>query len=267
MADLITSAAVGVPASPLLLADGTAAAPTYSFADEDDMGFFREAAGSLGVSVGGSLRWEFQATQALSQIAGSAAVPAIAQQTVSDAGIYWPSLNQVGLTAGSEAVIWDNDGSTPTWRLAVTGGIGELGEDGFRWGHLFVEAGTETDVSISVREVNTGIHSPAAKQLSLVAFGESVVVDNDASTPEMKPDTNNVWDLGTSSRKWRNIWAVVTNFGDINLRGQHDNAHWTITEDRKGIYVHDRRTGRAYRLVMEELDDPSEAAAPLGEVE
>jgi len=46
---------------PLLLSDGTAGAPIYSFASEATTGFFRSASGTIGVAIGGGNRYLFTA--------------------------------------------------------------------------------------------------------------------------------------------------------------------------------------------------------------
>lgn len=52
-------AAFGVVPDPLLLGDGSAAAPSYSFASDPDNGIFLVAANKLGISVNATLQWLF----------------------------------------------------------------------------------------------------------------------------------------------------------------------------------------------------------------
>jgi hypothetical protein len=75
--------------------------------------------------------------------------------------------------------------------------------------------------------------------------------------------TDNTYSLGTSaSDRFSTLWAATTNIGDLNLHGQEDDAHWTINESRDGVFLHDRKTGKVFKFLVEEVD-PSVAPTPL----
>ncbi len=53
---------------PILLSDGTAAAPAYSWASDTDTGLYRIGANNVGFSAGGTLRWDYNTARILSTI-------------------------------------------------------------------------------------------------------------------------------------------------------------------------------------------------------
>jgi len=68
----------------------------------------------------------------------------------------------------------------------------------------------------------------------------------------LAPSTDNYLNLGTSILRWANVYAVKTTIGDLVLEGK--DAKWKITEKSDGIYAEDLKTGKKYRLKMEEVE-------------
>lgn len=161
---------------------------------------------------------------------------------------------QVQLFANGEAVVVDNDSTVPS--LRPDSSVWTLGETSFRWNKLYTESGTVAAPAVNVN--NVGLFRPAANQLGLAANSEAVIVDNDAATPSLRPDVDDTWTLGEAAIRWADGFFTQTTVGDLNLKGVHDDAHWTINEDRSGLYLHDRRTGKSYRFVVEEVFDAPE---------
>jgi hypothetical protein len=69
-----------------------------------------------------------------------------------------------------------------------------------------------------------------------------------------KLGTRSVADFGTDavSKRWQEVNAVVVNTGDLNLIDEKKNAHWTIVEEHDRILVINRKTGKRYRMALEE---------------
>lgn len=63
--------------------------------------------------------------------------------------------------------------------------------------------------------------------------------------------------LGWSSKKWRNINAKYTDFGDITLNNNVD-AKWTLREKPDCILVRNDKTGKIYTMNMTETNDFAE---------
>lgn len=61
----------------------------------------------------------------------------------------------------------------------------------------------------------------------------------------MLPFTNGGGDLGSSSKKWNKVWAVVTQIGDAILTDKETGKElYRIYEDERNIYFQDIRTGK-----------------------
>ena len=81
-------------------ADGSAAAPSITFINDTDLGFYRSGANILRVSVGGSEKWQFNGSLLLGSATNG---PAMASETASATN---PTLlpNKVNLTTGIGAI-------------------------------------------------------------------------------------------------------------------------------------------------------------------
>ena len=75
------------------------------------------------------------------------------------------------------------------------------------------------------------------------------------------PGADNTYDLGGASYRWRNIYT-----GDLHLA--NDRGNYTIVEEEEMLTVRNNRTGKWYKLAMEEIDptgrdDGMNGAPPL----
>ena len=66
------------------------------------------------------------------------------------------------------------------------------------------------------------------------------------TTTAFVPATDNAVDLGTSALRFRNIFT-----GDLNLR--NDRGDWTLIEENDFISFRNNKTGRRYRMIMEDI--------------
>jgi hypothetical protein len=69
------------------------------------------------------------------------------------------------------------------------------------------------------------------------------------------PADDNVFDLGASDKRFRNIYT-----GDLHLR--NDRGDWTMIEENAYLSLTNNKTGKTYRLLMEEVDDGSTPSEP-----
>jgi len=67
------------------------------------------------------------------------------------------------------------------------------------------------------------------------------------------PLPDNVRSLGSASYRWSNLYAVTTTIGDLILEGK--DAKWRISEKQDGLYAEDLKTGKKYKLKMEEVKE------------
>jgi len=114
-------------------------------------------------------------------------------------------------------------------------------------------------------DANTSISSPASTTLSLeagafiglsvpnsvsagVAFkaGASDLLIFNPGQVSLFPQNDNAFDLGKASNRFRNIYTA-----DLNLR--NDRGDWTLIEENDFISFRNNKTGRRFRMVMEDI--------------
>jgi hypothetical protein len=62
------------------------------------------------------------------------------------------------------------------------------------------------------------------------------------------PKVDDTYDLGSSSRKWANIYT-----GDLHLA--NDRGNWTVVEEEDSLTIRNNKTGKRFKLLMEEIED------------
>lgn len=67
-----------------------------------------------------------------------------------------------------------------------------------------------------------------------------------SAASSLVPDSNNAYDLGSPSLRWRNMYT-----GDLHLR--NDRGDWTIIEEREFLSITNNHSGKRYKFVMEEI--------------
>lgn len=61
------------------------------------------------------------------------------------------------------------------------------------------------------------------------------------------PDVDNSRDLGSASLRWANIFT-----GDLHLA--NDRGDWTVVEESEYLSLRNNKTGKTFKLVMEEVE-------------
>ena len=123
-----STAASGV-SFPLEGSDGSAAAPTYSFASDTDTGFFRSAANQIKVSTGGTANHIFN-TSNMQGPNGSNITPAYSFTADTDTGMTRWDTNELALITGSNRRLSiESDGAVDFIDSIIKVG-GSLGDDG-----------------------------------------------------------------------------------------------------------------------------------------
>jgi hypothetical protein len=64
---------------------------------------------------------------------------------------------------------------------------------------------------------------------------------------DLLPDADNTRDLGSPSVRWANIYT-----GDLHLA--NDRGDWTVIEESDYLSLRNNKTGKTFRLVMEEVE-------------
>ena len=63
----------------------------------------------------------------------------------------------------------------------------------------------------------------------------------------VNPLTDNAFDLGSTSKRWRNIYTT-----DLHLN--NDRGDWTIIEEEDYLSIRNNKNGKMYKFVLEEVE-------------
>ena len=85
--------------------------------------------------------------------------------------------------------------------------------------------------------------------LTLVSGGDIILTPGGG---DVLPDGDNTRNLGSASKRWANVYT-----GDLHLA--NDRGDWTMVEESTYLSLTNNKTGKTYRLLMEEVenDDPA----------
>jgi len=75
-------------------------------------------------------------------------------------------------------------------------------------------------------------------------------------TGTIKPTLDNTYDLGDSAVGWRNIYTNDLNLSNMNSSGNDvdgTTGKWTIQEGEDQLYVINKRNGKKYKFMLEEI--------------
>ena len=69
------------------------------------------------------------------------------------------------------------------------------------------------------------------------------------------PSVDNSYDLGSFTARWRNIYTADMHFSNEGSQNSVDGTwgNWTLQEGEQSIYMLNNRTGRKYKIVLEEV--------------
>ena len=96
--------------------------------------------------------------------------------------------------------------------------------------------------------------SGSAKPVVFVSGGtERLRIDSNGHT---LPGTDNTSDLGSSSKRWRNIYSADLQLSNVGTGGNEvdgTEGKWTLQEAEDTVYMINRITGKRYKIKMEEV--------------
>jgi len=70
------------------------------------------------------------------------------------------------------------------------------------------------------------------------------------------PEADNTSDLGSSSKRWRNIYSADLQLSNVGTGGNEvdgTEGKWTLQEAEDTVYMINRITGKRYKIKMEEV--------------
>jgi len=99
---------------------------------------------------------------------------------------------------------------------------------------------------VGVDHINfyTGISTTTTVRLSIDNNGHAL------------PGADNTYDLGSSSKRWRNIYSADLQLSNVGTGGNEvdgTEGKWTLQEAEDTVYMINRITGKRYKIKMEEV--------------
>ena len=142
-------------------------------------------------------------------------------------------------TSDADMIFRVNDGGTEIVALTI---------DASAYGQLLAIANTPTNPTFSFgNDTNTGLTRPTADTLQLVTGGsERIRIDSSGHTT---PGADNAQDLGTNSKRWRNIYSADLQLSNVDTGGNDvdgSEGSWTIQEGENDLFIINRKYGKKY---------------------
>jgi hypothetical protein len=161
-------------------------------------------------------------------------------------------------TWNSTTEVWENTGAAST--LVSTANLvvsGTTTTTTANVGNITVN-GTTTTATANVGNVNvTGTTTTATANVGNITVNGTtttatanvgnVNVTGTISAGHTNPSTNNTYDLGTSSLRWRNIYT-----NDLNL--SNGIGDYTIVEGEEDLFLYNNKNGKTYKFLIQEVD-------------
>ena len=104
--------------------------------------------------------------------------------------------------------------------------------------------------------------APLAEQLFLAAaaalgfsVGGSEKIRINATA--LLPGTDNSYDLGSSSKRWANIYSADLHLSNEGTGGNEidgTEGNWTIQEGEEDLYLLNNKNGKKYKFVLQEIE-------------
>ena len=147
-------------------------------------------------------------------------------------------------TSDADMIFRVNDGGTEIVALTI---------DASAYGQLLAIANTPTNPTFSFgNDTNTGLTRPTADTLQLVTGGsERIRIDSSGHTT---PGADNAQDLGTNSKRWRNIYSADLQLSNVDTGGNDvdgSEGSWTIQEGENDLFIINRKNGKKYKFNLE----------------
>ena len=103
-----------------------------------------------------------------------------------------------------------------------------------------VASGTSPDIIVATRDSN----SSNAERLRIDSAGQVL------------PGADDSQNLGSSTKRWANIYAADMHFSNEGKTNDVDGTwgDWTLQEGEDSIYMINNRTGKKYSITMKEVN-------------
>ena len=100
---------------------------------------------------------------------------------------------------------------------------------------------------------STQIYSQNNDLVFVAGASDRLRIDSNGHT---LPGADNTSDLGSSSKRWRNIYSADLQLSNVGTGGNEvdgTEGKWTLQEAEDTVYMINRITGKRYKIKMEEV--------------
>jgi len=112
-------------------------------------------------------------------------------------------------------------------------------------------------ITVTISDSSGWVLTNGDKNMGLDAMiGASNQTERTMRTGTIKPTLDNTYDLGDSAIGWRNIYTNDLNLSNMNSSGNDidgTTGKWTIQEGEDQLYVINKRNGKKYKFILEEI--------------
>ena len=196
----------------------------------------------------------------------SAATPALSFDGDEDLGLFRKSANVMGFSAsGTEQMTFDANGITLNNQNEVR--FSEGSSNGTN--HITVKAPSSVasnrtltlpDETGTLITSNSSISSTSVSGVLFALGGTSVSRGNTiralTGMNQITPQTNNTFDLGSSSLRWRDIFTADLDLSNEGSKNDIDGTwgSYKIQEGEEHLYLINRRNGKKYKFNLTEIE-------------
>jgi len=123
----------------------------------------------------------------------------------------------------------------------------DLGDTSNAWDTVYADSVDLNGVGALILDEN-GDTKISATTDDIIKFfvGNGSTSKFEMDTEAFYPTTDNSYDIGSAALRFRNIYT-----GDLNL--QNDRGDWTLIEEQDFLSFRNNKSGRRYRMIMEDI--------------
>ena len=186
--------------------------------------------------------------QLLIDDSNSASTPALAFDSDTDLGLFRKSANIMGFgSAGTEQMIFDANGITLQQNNEIR--FTETAANGSNYVSVKAPTSVASNKTITLPDA-TGTLVTEASLLTVLGS------QNLTTLRSLIPTTNNTFDLGSTSKRWANLYV---NDLDLSNEGKQNDVDmtwgsYTIQEGHEDLFLLNNRTGKKFKFVLQEVD-------------
>jgi hypothetical protein len=123
---------------------------------------------------------------------------------------------------------------------------------------VYIEASNTNTAKLELTEAGTGSYSlQVGNDNALMFFDDADERMRITSSGHVIPGADNTQNLGSSTKRWANVYTADAHFNNIGTGGNDvdgTEGHWTMQEGADSMYLINRITGKKFKIAMTEVN-------------